>query len=102
MDILVKFFRFVLGTVCETSPLKDSIRGRVLPPFGADADEETVRQYVREMIMTVNHPACTAAMAPREHGGVVDAKLRVYGTTNLRVVDCSIMPMVSVLDVATS
>lgn len=34
----------------------------------------------------------TAAMAPQEIGGVVDGELKVYGTTNLRVVDASIFP----------
>ena len=33
-------------------------------------------------------------MAPRELGGVVGADLRVHGTTNLRVVDASIMPII--------
>lgn len=33
----------------------------------------------------------TAAMAPRDIGGVVDSSLMVYGTTNLRVVDVSTM-----------
>lgn len=32
-------------------------------------------------------------MLPREHGGVVDPKLRVYGTENIRVVDLSIVPL---------
>lgn len=31
-------------------------------------------------------------MAPREMDGVVDGSLKVYGTTNLRAVDASIMP----------
>ena len=33
-------------------------------------------------------------MLPRQYGGVVDPNLRVYGTTNLRVVDSSIFPLV--------
>lgn len=31
-------------------------------------------------------------MMPRELGGVVDPELRVYGTSNVRVVDASIVP----------
>jgi len=31
-------------------------------------------------------------MKPREGGGVVDARLNVYGTQNLKVADCSIAP----------
>lgn len=39
------------------------------------------------------HPIGTASMLPREDGGVVSPKLIVYGTTNVRVVDLSIVPL---------
>lgn len=32
-------------------------------------------------------------MLPREDNGVVDAELKVYGVSGLRVVDASIMPL---------
>ncbi|KAK2760059.1 aryl-alcohol [Colletotrichum kahawae] len=35
----------------------------------------------------------SCAMMPREQGGVVDERLRVYGTKKLRVVDASIFPI---------
>jgi choline dehydrogenase-like flavoprotein len=47
------------------------------PNVTSDADIEAV------------FPCCTAAMMPRELGGVVDAELRIYGVQGLRVVDTS-------------
>ena len=32
-------------------------------------------------------------MLPKDKGGVVDHTLKVYGTTNLRVVDLSVVPL---------
>lgn len=32
-------------------------------------------------------------MLPRDKGGVVDPKLKVYGTKNIRVADLSILPL---------
>lgn len=32
-------------------------------------------------------------MMPRDQGGVVDPRLRVYGTKNVRVADASIVPL---------
>lgn len=37
-------------------------------------------------------PTGTCAMKPREQGGVVDKRLSVYGTENLKCVDLSICP----------
>ena len=40
------------------------------------------------------HPACTCAMMSEELGGVVNDRLVVYGTRNVRVCDASILPLI--------
>lgn len=39
------------------------------------------------------HPIGTASMLPRSEGGVVDSSLNVYGTSNVRIVDASVIPI---------
>jgi choline dehydrogenase len=65
---------------------------QLFPP--ADASSDEIVQYIRSKGQTEYHPSGTAAMMPLELGGVVDPELLVYGTTNLRVVDASILPLV--------
>jgi choline dehydrogenase len=56
-------------------------------------DLEDAKELVRKSTQTMYHPIGTCSMLPREKGGVVDNKLKVYGTKNLRVVDASIFPL---------
>ncbi|KAI4158477.1 MAG: hypothetical protein LQ342_007397 [Letrouitia transgressa] len=63
-----------------------------VPPF--DADEDAINSVINNGIRTEFHPSGTCAMLPLEQGGVVDPRLRVWGTQNLRVVDAGIMPMI--------
>ncbi|KAI5844055.1 GMC oxidoreductase-domain-containing protein [Morchella snyderi] len=58
----------------------------------SEEDNKAVEQWVRENIGTTWHSLGTNAMRPREEGGVVDAKLNVYGVENLKVIDLSIAP----------
>ncbi|KAJ8687943.1 hypothetical protein QAD02_023738 [Eretmocerus hayati] len=51
-----------------------------------------VQSYTR----TLFHPSGTCKMGPRsDPNAVVDERLRVYGVANLRVVDASIMPVIT-------
>jgi choline dehydrogenase-like flavoprotein len=58
-----------------------------------NATDDQWLAYAKKAVSTVYHPTGTCAMMPRKLGGVVDHNLRVYGTTNLRVADASIIPV---------
>ncbi|GAA5860685.1 hypothetical protein JCM8547_005500 [Rhodosporidiobolus lusitaniae] len=55
--------------------------------------EEGWESWVRNHCSTEHHPASTCSMLPREDNGVVDPTLKVYGTSNVRVADLSIVPL---------
>ena len=55
---------------------------------------DDAKRYVLDTATSAYHGCGTAAMQPREKGGVVDPKLVVYGTENIRVVDASVFPLI--------
>jgi len=93
LEILAHGVRFTRKLHSE-EPLKSVTRGFVEPSWDENngLSDEEVKMYVKSGMEPIYHPAGTAAMLPREDGGVVDSRLKVYGTLNLRVVDASIFP----------
>lgn len=89
---VVKDSTQMILNLVNTEPLKSQIAATVLPPVIANDTE--LESYVRSISTPGSHIIGTAAMAPRALGGVVDSSLTVYGTTNLRVVDSSNMPII--------
>ena len=65
-------------------------------------DLKAAKDYVRASAISNNHPASTCAMKPKDQGGVVNERLIVHGTVNLRVVDASIMPTIPGGNIQTS
>ncbi|KAG1750335.1 GMC oxidoreductase-domain-containing protein [Suillus paluster] len=55
-------------------------------------DDVVIDKFHRERVHTTWHSLGTCAMKPRADQGVVDARLNVYGVTNLKVADMSIVP----------
>ena len=56
-------------------------------------DDKAIDDWVSDHVETTWHSLGTCAMKPREQGGVVDNRLNVYGTENLKCVDLSICPV---------
>ncbi|GHN01631.1 choline dehydrogenase [Cytophagales bacterium WSM2-2] len=71
----------------------DSLRTANHLPAQRDSDEAWL-QYIQQNAECVYHPVGTCKMGVDEMA-VVDAELRVKGTTNLRVVDASVMPTIT-------
>lgn len=65
----------------------------VQPAPEAQSDEELANFVRRNAVQSYMHPCCTAAMLPRDKGGVVGSDLKVHGAEGLRVVDMSVLPM---------
>jgi choline dehydrogenase-like flavoprotein len=55
--------------------------------------DQDFANFTIENLNTEWHPLGTASLGPLGEGGVVSDDLIVYGTSNLRVVDASVIPM---------
>ncbi|RYC65258.1 hypothetical protein CHU98_g908 [Xylaria longipes] len=92
LDIMVEILRFTKRYYFETR-LRDLAPRQVQPPDYINEPED-LKAFLRQNVNpSYFHPVGTCAMMPRELGGVVDERLKVYGVGNLRVVDASIMPV---------
>ncbi|KAJ7784207.1 hypothetical protein B0H16DRAFT_291615 [Mycena metata] len=91
LDILRAALKYVRN-ITKTAPMSSMIAGETVPGAGTTADAD-IDAYIAKDSGTEYHPIGTSAMMPLAYGGVVDTRLVVYGTTNLRVVDVSIVPI---------
>lgn len=58
-------------------------------------DLNTAKEFARRSSVSNWHLAGTCAMLPEDKGGVVGVDLKVHGTTNLRIIDSSAIPIIS-------
>ncbi|KAK0535096.1 hypothetical protein OC835_002474 [Tilletia horrida] len=86
----------------ESEHIKSSIV-KLHDAYGrGDAAIKDHDEYVKDFAETVHHSMGSCGAFPREKGGVVDSRLLVHGTKNLRVVDASVIPlMISTHPMAT-
>ncbi|KAF8331596.1 hypothetical protein F5887DRAFT_1081185 [Amanita rubescens] len=77
----------------QTQPMLDIFEPDEIYPGSSVETEEEWIQYVTENINIGYHSVGTSSLLPQGKGGVVDSNLKVYGTSNIRVVDNSILPL---------
>ncbi len=79
--------------VAQSPALAAYVKEEIQPGPAAQSDEELLA-WVRERgATTIFHPAGTCKMGS-DAMAVVDERLRVRGVAGLRVVDCSVMPII--------
>ncbi|KAI1107184.1 putative GMC oxidoreductase [Jackrogersella minutella] len=79
-----------------TNPMNDYVVSCLVPGDEAlprNATDAQWTTFFASILSPNHHPIGSASMMSRELGGVVDPALKVYGTSNVRVVDASVLPM---------
>lgn len=84
-----------IETLAETEPMASLLKkkGARLHTPERLTDVEKAKELCKELALSMWHTSGSCAMMPRDDGGVVDPKLKVYGTANVRVVDASVFPL---------
>ncbi len=90
VQTLLKGVKF-LRQLAEQPAFKHIITEEIRPGPKCRSDEQLIKD-IRDYAWTIFHPTSTCRMGPDPLDNVVDARLRVHGTKNLRVCDASIFP----------
>ena len=85
----LKMTRAIIGS----RAMRPYVEEELLPGPEARSDEELL-EAAREIAQTIYHPVGTCAMGQGPNA-VVDERLRVRGVGGLRVVDASVMPVIT-------
>ncbi|KXH27641.1 hypothetical protein CSAL01_04512 [Colletotrichum salicis] len=92
LDLAVALFE--KGKQIMSAPAMKALGPKMAAPYDAASKEEMKKLLAANMSPSNAHSCCTAAMVPKDKGGVVDTEMQVYGIKGLRVVDVSYWPMV--------
>ncbi|KAI0072981.1 alcohol oxidase [Panus rudis PR-1116 ss-1] len=92
LDILVEQVKRVRHLAAHVSPLKDIVVKEVNPGPKVQTDAD-IREFIKKNGVTTWHTVGACSMLSEDKEGVVDPTLKIYGTTNIRVADLSIIPL---------
>ena len=85
----------LLRKLARTAPLADIITEEIIPGSAVGDDDTALMDDFRLRADTVYHPTSSCVMGPDPRTSVVDARLRVHGIDELRVIDASIFPTIT-------
>ncbi|KAH9231900.1 GMC oxidoreductase [Colletotrichum gloeosporioides 23] len=88
--------------IATTEPMASIWDSEYEPGLDVVQTDEQWKEFALNTTLSIFHPVGTCSMLPKEDGGVVDANLKVYGTSNLRVVDASVIPLLVSAHVQTA
>ena len=80
--------------IAAQAPLQEIVLKELKPGAGR-VERDELEADLRRRLMLIYHPVGTARMSDTEPDAVVDSQLRVHGLQALRVVDASIMPLIT-------
>jgi choline dehydrogenase len=84
----------IMRRIAAAPAMRAVIEEEITPGPSVQSDEEMLED-VRNRCSTVFHPVSTCRMGPDREEDVVDARLKVYDTEGLRVVDAAVFPTVT-------
>ncbi|MEA2479028.1 MAG: choline dehydrogenase, partial [Thermoleophilaceae bacterium] len=80
--------------IAAQSPLREVITEEIKPGAGV-TETDDLEADLRRRLMLIYHPVGTCRMSDDGEDAVVDSELRVHGVEGLRVVDASVMPVIT-------
>jgi len=90
-DVYLAHLKF-LRKMVPSAALQQYGAVEITPGIRLQSDADLIADIKNQMTFSYMHPCCTAAMLPRNKGGVVGPDLKVHGAGGLRVVDMSVLP----------
>jgi choline dehydrogenase len=84
----------MVRSIAAAAPLSDVVESEHLPGVQVQSETDIFADFAKRA-GSVYHASCTCAMGADPLTSVVDARLRVHGIQNLRVIDASVFPAVT-------